>query len=113
MAQNIYQLTIRVTDEDNCETYHKTFLFTDMEKAKTCVNTLYGKRFDNIEGVYSYRKNPFNGYGKDEQSCVKEDKIIEDGMLVGFKLYERYSYTSLSVMISKKFLDLDSNHWEF
>ena len=113
MAQNIYQLTIRVTDEDDCETYHKTLLFTDMEKAKTCVNTLYGKRFDNIEGVYSYRKNPFNGYGKDEQSCVKEDKIIEDGMLVGFKLYERYSYMLFSVMISKKFLDLDSNHWEF
>ena len=113
MEQKFYQVIIKVVIEDDCETYHKTLLFTDMEKAKTCVNTLYGKRFDNIEGVYSYRKNPFNGYGKDEQSCVKEDKIIEDGMLVGFKLYERYSYTSLSVMISKKFLDLDSNHWEF
>ena len=111
MAQNIYQLTIRVTDEDDCETYHKTLLFTDMEKAKSCVNTLYEKRFDNIDGIYSYCKNPFNGY--DEQSCVNEDKIVEDGMVVNFNLYEDFSDTSLSVMINEKSLDLDSSHWEF
>ena len=111
MEQKFYQVIIKVVIEDDCEIYYKTFLFTDKEKAKSCVNTLYEKRFDNIKGFYSYCKNPYNGC--DEQSCVKEDKIIEDGMVVGFKLYEKYSYTSLSVMISKKFLDLDSSHWEF
>ena len=112
MIQKIYKVTIKSTvDEDVCETFYKTFLFTDKEKAKSCVNTLYEKRFDNIEGIYSYCKNPFNGY--DEQSCVNEDKIIEDGMVVGFNLDEDYTNTSLSVMISEKSLDLDSSYWEF
>ena len=113
MGQKIYQVIIKVMVEDYYETFNKTFLFTDMEKAKSCVNTLYEKRFDNIEGIYSYCKNPFNGYGKDEQSCLNEDKFIEDGTLVGFKLGERFSYTSLSVMINEKSLDLDSSHWNF
>ena len=112
MIQKIYKVIIKSTDESD-ETYYKTFLFTDKEKAKSCVNTLYEKRFDNIEGIYSYCKNPFNGYGKDEQSCVKEDKIVEDGMVVNFNLYEDFSDTSLSVMINEKSLDLDSSHWEF
>ena len=112
MIQKIYKVTIKSTvDEDVCETFYKTFLFTDKEKAKSCVNTLYEKRFDNIEGIYSYCKNPFHGY--DEQSCVNEDKIIEDGMVVGFNLDEDYTNTSLSVMISEKSLDLDSSYWEF
>lgn len=114
MIQKIYKVTIKSTvDEDYYQTFYKTFLFTDKEKAKSCVNTLYEKRFDNIEGIYSYCKNPFNGYGKDEQSCVNEDKIIEGGMVVGFNLDEDYTDTSLSVMISEKTLDLDSSHWEF
>ena len=113
MEQKFYQVIIKAVIEDDCETYHKTFLFTDKEKAKSCVNTLYGKKFDNIEGIYSYGKNPYNGYSKDAQSYVKEDKIIEDGIVVGFKLYEKDSYTSLAVMIEKVFLDLDSSHWEF
>ena len=114
MIKKIYKVTIKVTiEEDGYETSYKTFLFTDKEKAKSCVNTLYEKRFDNIEGIYSYCKNPFNGYGKDEQSCLNEDKFIEDGTLVGFKLDERFSYTSLSVMINEKSLDLDSSHWNF
>lgn len=112
MGQKIYKVTIKSTvDEDSYETFYKTFLFTDKEKAKSCVNTLYEKRFDNIEGIYSYCKNPFNGY--DEQSCVNEYKIIEDGMVVGFNLDEDYTDTSLSVMISEKSLDLDSSYWEF
>ena len=111
MEQKFYQVIIKVVIEDDCEIYYKTFLFTDKEKAKSCVNTLYEKRFDNIEGIYSYCKNPFNGY--DEQSCVNEDKIIEDGMVVGFNLDEDYTNTSLSVMISEKSLDLDSSYWEF
>ena len=110
MIQKIYKVIIKSTDESN-ETYYKTFLFTDKEKAKSCVNALYEKRFDNIEGIYSYCKNPFNGY--DEQSCVNEDKIVEDGMVVNFNLYEDFSDTSLSVMINEKSLDLDSSHWEF
>ena len=114
MIQKIYKVTIKSTvDEDYYQTFYKTFLFTDKEKAKSCVNTLYEKRFDNIEGIYSYCKNPFNGYDKDGQSCVNEDKFIEDGMVVGFKLDEDYTYTSLSVMISEKSLDLDSSYWEF
>ena len=111
MGQKIYQVIIKVMVEDYYETFNKTFLFTDMEKAKSCVNTLYEKRFDNIEGIYSYCKNPFNGY--DEQSYVNEDKIVEDGMVVNFNLYEDFSDTSLSVMINEKSLDLDSSHWEF
>ena len=111
MGQKIYQVIIKVMVEDYYETFNKTFLFTDMEKAKSCVNTLYEKRFDNIEGIYSYCKNPFNGY--DEQSSVNEDKIVEDGMVVNFNLYEDFSDTSLSVMINEKSLDLDSSHWEF
>lgn len=112
MIQKIYKVTIKSTvDEDSYETFYKTFLFTDKEKAKSCVNTLYEKRFDNIEGIYSYCKNPFNGY--DEQSCLNEDKIIEDGMVVSFNLDEDYTYTSLSVTISEKSLDLDSSYWEF
>ena len=113
MEQKFYQVIIKAVIEDDCETYYKTFLFTDKEKAKSCVNTLYEKRFDNIKGVYSYCKNPYNGYGKDEQSCVNEDKIIEGGMVVGFNLDEDYTDTSLSVMISEKTLDLDSSYWEF
>ena len=112
MIQKIYKVTIKSTvDEDYYQTFYKTFLFTDKEKAKSCVNTLYEKRFDNIEGIYSYCKNPFNGY--DEKSCVNEDKIIEDGMVVGFNLDENYTDTSLSVMIEKVTLDLDSSYWEF
>ena len=111
MIQKIYQVIIKVMVEDYYETFNKTFLFTDMEKAKSCVNTLYEKRFDNIEGIYSYCKNPFNGY--DEQSYVNEDKIVEDGMVVNFNLYEDFSDTSLSVMINEKSLDLDSSQWEF
>ena len=111
MEQKFYQVIIKVVIEDDCEIYYKTFLFTDKEKAKSCVNTLYEKRFDNIKGFYSYCKNPFNGY--DEQSCVNEDKIVEDGMVVNFNLYEDFSDTSLSVMINEKSLDLDSSHWEF
>lgn len=114
MIQKIYKVTIKSTvDEDYYQTFYKTFLFTDKEKAKSCVNTLYEKRFDNIEGIYSYCKNPFNGYGKDEQSCVNEDEIIEDGMVVGFNLDENYTDTSLSVMIEKVTLDLDSSYWNF
>lgn len=111
MGQKIYQVIIKVMVEDYYETFYKTFLFTDMEKAKSCVNTLYEKRFDNIKGIYSYCKNPFNGY--DEQSCVNEDEIIEDGMVVGFNLDENYTDTSLSVMIEKVTLDLDSSYWNF
>ena len=111
MGQKIYQVIIKVMVEDYYETFNKTFLFTDMEKAKSCVNTLYEKRFDNIKGIYSYCKNPFNGY--DEQACVNEDKIVEDGMVVNFNLYEDFSDTSLSVIINEKSLDLDSSHWEF
>ena len=111
MEQKFYQVIIKVVIEDDCEIYYKTFLFTDKEKAKSCVNTLYEKRFDNIDGIYSYCKNPFNGY--DEQSCVNEDKIVEDGMVVNFNLYEDFSDTSLSVMINEKSLDLDSSYWEF
>ena len=110
MIQKIYKVIIKSTDESD-ETYYKTFLFTDKEKAKSCVNTLYEKRFDNIEGIFSYYKNPFNGY--DEQSYVNEDKIVEDGMVVNFNLYEDFSDTSLSVMINEKSLDLDSSHWNF
>ena len=113
MEQKFYQVIIKAVIEDDCETYYKTFLFTDKEKAKSCVNTLYEKRFDNIKGVYSYCKNPYNGYGKDEQSCVNEDKIIEDGMVINFKLYEDFTYTSLAVMIEEVSLDLDSSHWEY
>lgn len=114
MIKKIYKVTIKVTiEEDGYETLYKTFLFTDKEKAKSCVNTLYEKRFDNIEGIFSYHKNPFNGYGKDEQSCVNEDEIIEDGMVVGFNLDENYTDTSLSVMIEKVTLDLDSSYWNF
>ena len=114
MIKKIYKVTIKVTiDEDYYQTFYKTFLFTDKEKAKSCVNTLYKKRFDNIEGIFSYYKNPFNGYGKDEQSCVNEDEIIEDGMVVGFNLDENYTDASLSVMISEKSLDLNSSYWEF
>ena len=111
MGQKIYQVIIKVMIEDYYDTFNKTFLFTDKEKAKCCVNTLYEKRFDNIEGTYSYCENPFNGY--DGQSCVNEDKIVEDGMVVNFNLYEDFSDTSLSVMINEKSLDLDSSHWEF
>ena len=112
MIKKIYKVTIKVTiEEDGYETSYKTFLFTDKEKAKSCVNTLYEKRFDKIEGIFSYYKNPFNGY--DEQSCVNEDKIVEDGMVVGFNLDENYTDTSLSVMIEKVTLDLDSSYWEF
>lgn len=114
MIKKIYKVTIKVKiEEDGYETLYKTFLFTDKEKAKSCVNTLYEKRFDNIEGIFSYHKNPFNGYGKDEQSCVNEDEIIEDGMVVGFNLDENYTDTSLSVMIEKVTLDLDSSYWNF
>lgn len=111
MIKKIYQVIIKVMIEDYYDTFYKTFLFTDKEKAKSCVNTLYEKRFDNIEGIYSYCENPFNGY--DEQSCVNEDKIVEDGMVVNFNLYEDFSDTSLSVMINEKSLDLDCSHWEF
>ena len=112
MIKKIYKVTIKVTiEEDGYETSYKTFLFTDKEKAKSCVNTLYEKRFDNIEGIYSYCENPLHGY--DEQSCVNEDKIVEDGMVVNFNLYEDFSDTSLSVMINEKSLDLDCSHWEF
>ena len=113
MGQKIYQVIIKVMFEDYYETFNKTFLFTDMEKAKSCVNTLYEKRFDNIEGGYSYHKNPFNGYSKDKQSCVEEDKIIEDGMVVNFDLYEDSTDTYLSVKINEAHIDLDSSHWEF
>ena len=112
MIKKIYKVTIKVTiEEDGYETLYKMFLFTDKEKAKSCVNTLYEKRFDNIEGIFSYYKNPFNGY--DDPSCVNEDEIIEDGMVVGFNLDENYTDTSLSVMIEKVTLDLDSSYWEF
>ena len=40
MGQKIYQVIIKVMVEDYYETFNKTFLFTDMEKAKSCVNTL-------------------------------------------------------------------------
>ena len=111
MEQKFYQVIIKVVIEDDCEIYYKTFLFPDKEEAKSCVNTLYEKRFDNIKGFYSYCKNPYNGC--DEQSCINEDKIIEDGMVINFKLYEDFSYTSLAVMIEEVSLDLDSSHWEY
>ena len=42
MIKKIYKVTIKVTiEEDGYETLYKTFLFTDKEKAKSCVNTLY------------------------------------------------------------------------
>ena len=81
MEQKFYQVIIKVVIEDDCEIYYKTFLFTDKEKAKSCVNTLYEKRFDKIEGIFSYYKNPFNGYY--DPSCVNEDEIIEDEMAFG------------------------------
>lgn len=112
MIKKIYKVTIKVTiEEDGYETLYKTFLFTDKEKAKSCVNTLYEKRFDKIEGIFSYYKNPFNGYY--DPSCVNEDEIIEDGMVVGFNLDENYTDTSLSVMIEKVTLDLNSSYWNF
>ena len=113
MIQKIYRVIVKVMIKDYYEPLHKTFLFTDKEKAKSCVNTLYEKRFDNIEGGYSYYKNPFNGYGKDKQSCVEEDKIIEDGMVVNFDLYEDTTDTYLSVMINEVHIDLDSSYWKF
>ena len=112
MIKKIYKVTIKVTiEEDGYETSYKTFLFTDKEKAKSCVNTLYEKRFDKIEGIFSDDKNPLNG--DYDPSCVNEDEIIEDGMVVGFNLDENYTDTSLSVMIEKVTLDLDSSYWEF
>ena len=110
MAQKIYQVEIKVVYSDGDGTYFDTFLFTDKECAKSCVNTLYNKRFaDN----HSWGSNPFGGYDEDEQNHVKERKVIEDEMVTSFELTEDFDCCELSVKIVEKFTDLDCGYWEF
>ena len=75
MAQKIYQVEIKAEYGDGDETTFNTFLFTDKETAKACVNQLYNKRFDATENWYI---NPFSDYEEDEQNQVNECKVIEE-----------------------------------
>ena len=109
MAQKIYQVEIKAEYGDGDETTFNTFLFTDKETAKACVNQLYNKRFDATENWYI---NPFSDYEEDEQNQVNECKVIEDGMVVKFKLDEDFG-SKLSIEIVEKFADLDCGYWEF
>ena len=109
MAQKIYQVEIKAEYGDGDETTFNTFLFTDKETAKACVNQLYNKRFDATENWYI---NPFSDYEEDEQNQVNECKVIEDGMVVKFELDEDLG-SKLSIEIVEKFADLDCGYWEF
>lgn len=109
MAQKIYQVEIKAEYGDGDETTFNTFLFTDKETAKACVNQLYNKRFDATENWYI---NPFSDYEEDEQNQVNECKVIEDGMVVKFELDEDFG-SKLSIEIVEKFADLDCGYWEF
>ena len=110
MAQKIYQVEIKAVYADGDETTFNTFLFTDKETAKACVNQLYNKRFDATENWYT---NPFSDYEEDEQNHVNECKVIEDGMVVKFELDEDFDCSKLSIEIVEKFADLDCGYWEF
>lgn len=110
MAQKIYQVEIKAVYADGDETTFKTFLFTDKENAKACVNQLYNKRFESTVDWYS---NPFSDYEEDEQNKVTENITIEGKMVVKFELYEDFDCSELSVMIVEKSVDLDCGHWEF
>lgn len=110
MAQKIYQVEIKAVYADGDESTLKTFLFTDKESAKACVNQLYNKRF---EPTVSWYSNPFSDYEEDEQNKVTENKTIEGKMVVQFELYDYSDCSELSVMIVEKFVDLDCGYWEF
>ena len=110
MAQKIYQVEIKAVYADGDGTTFDTFLFTDKETAKSCVNQLYNKRFDTTENWHS---NPFSEYEEDEQTHVTEKKVIEGEMVVKFELYEDFDCSELSVEIVEKFTDLDRGYWEF
>ena len=110
MAQKIYQVEIKAVYADGDESTLKTFLFTDKESAKACVNQLYNKRF---EPTVSWYSNPFSDYEEDEQNKVTENKTIEGKMVVQFELYDYSDCSELSVMIVEKSVDLDCGHWEF
>lgn len=110
MAQKIYQVEIKAVYAECDGTNFDTFLFTDKESAKSCVDTLYKKRFDKTENWCS---NPFSEYEEDEQKHVSERKVIEDGMVVKFELNEEFDCSELSVTIIEKFTDLDCGYWEF
>lgn len=110
MAQKIYQVEIKAVYADGDKTTFKTFLFTDKESAKACVNQLYNKRFESAVDWYS---NPFSDYEEDEQNKVTENKTIEGKMVVQFELYDYFDCSELSVMIVEKSVDLDCGYWEF
>lgn len=110
MAQKIYQVEIKAVYADGDESTLKTFLFTDKESAKACVNQLYNKRF---EPTVSWYSNPFSDYEEDEQNKVTENKTIEGKMVVQFELYDYFDCSELSVMIVEKSVDLDCGYWEF
>ena len=110
MAQKIYQVEIKAVYADGDESTLKTFLFTDKESAKACVNQLYNKRF---EPTVSWYSNPFSDYEEDEQNKVTENKTIEGKMVVQFELYDYSDCSELSVMIVEKSVDLDCGYWEF
>ena len=110
MAQKIYQVEIKAVFADGDESTLKTFLFTDKESAKACVNQLYNKRF---EPTVSWYSNPFSDYEEDEQNKVTENKTIEGKMVVQFELYDYSDCSELSVMIVEKSVDLDCGYWEF
>lgn len=110
MVQKIYQVEIKAVYADGTGTNFDTFLFTDKETAKCCVNQLYKKRFDDTD---DWHTNPFGDYDEDLQTHVTEKKIIEGEMVVEFELCEDFDCSKLSVMIVEKFTNLDCGYWQF